>query len=545
MLNQFLPEGKIHQNLGEYLESWDFLLNQIKPENVTPIYQDRKLLSALHHALNIDKYSQIKFRQELFEYAPDKRIFQFAKEILETKPTYDETQNREFRHKLASFSWGNNDETRKFIEIFEYEENLLPSEFQELESKKFFPKNENPFKPLKDYQSEVFVHTQEIIEFPNVKFLIQMPTGAGKTRVAMEIIAAFLNKKEGRQVVWMADRAELCDQAVEAFENAWSHLGKHDLTLYRLWGNAELPEKIEGTSFVVAMYQKIRDPLKNNTLDLKGDLIVTDEAHNVLAKTHNETIDNLKDLWNKQTRVLGLTATPGRGSGTTLENEKLASFFNNKIIGINSKDMGVISYLQRKKILARCDRKPLQTKINYTLTKEEWKTLSASFEHEYPEDLLKRIANDNRRNAIILFRLRELAKEKKHILVFAASKYQSKLLCGLLIALDYSAVHVDGSTPHSYRKDVVEKFKEGKIQFVFNYGVFTAGFDSPNIDSVVIARPTTSVVLYGQMIGRGMRGLEIGGTEEFTLVDVVDDIITEYSGLDNVYEFFSDYWEVD
>ena len=60
---------------------------------------------------------------------------------------------------------------------------------------------------------------------------------------------------------------------------------------------------------------------------------------------------------------------------------------------------------------------------------------------------------------------------------------------------------------------------------------------------MVISRPTTSVVLYGQMIGRGMRGLEIGGTEEFQLIDVVDNIITEYGGLDNVYEFFSEYWE--
>ena len=51
--------------------------------------------------------------------------------------------------------------------------------------------------------------------------------------------------------------------------------------------------------------------------------------------------------------------------------------------------------------------------------------------------------------------------------------------------------------------------------------------------------------MYGQMIGRGMRGFEIGGTEEFQLIDVVDTIITDYSGLDNVYEFFSEYWDVE
>ena len=78
---------------------------------------------------------------------------------------------------------------------------------------------------------------------------------------------------------------------------------------------------------------------------------------------------------------------------------------------------------------------------------------------------------------------------------------------------------------------------------MFNYGVFSAGFDAPNIDAVVIARPTASVVLYSQMIGRGMRGPVIGGTSEFLLIDVVDDIITDTSGLDDVYDYFLEYWE--
>lgn len=542
MLNQFLPDEKLHQSLSEYLESWNFLLNQIKPEEVISIFQNQQLLSILHHALNVDKYSQSKFRQELFEYAPDEKIVEFAKKINYPYSSFEETQTSEFRKNIASFTWGSNDTTQNFIDVFGYPDYLFPNEFEQHDTKKFIPKSKDPYKPFKDYQSDIFFKTQQTIEFPNIKFMIQMPTGAGKTRVAMEIVSAFLNKKEGRQVIWLVDRSELCDQAIEAFENAWSHVGKYDLTLYQIWGDAEMPKKIEGTSFIVAMYQKIRGPLKRGEFDFKADLIITDEAHIVLAKTYTETIQNLKDFKKKQTRVVGLTATPGRGSGNIIQNEKLVSFFDENIIKIPSGDIGVIAYLQKKNILARCNRKPLNSNIKYTLTKEEWENISKSFEHEYPDGLLERIANDNSRNTIILFRLIELSKECKHILVFAASKKQSKLLSGLLTALDYSAVHVDGETPHNYRKDVVEKFKDGKIQFIFNYGVFTAGFDSPKIDAVVIARPTTSVVLYGQMIGRGMRGLEIGGTEEFQLVDVVDNIITEFSGLDNVYEFFSDYW---
>ena len=161
---------------------------------------------------------------------------------------------------------------------------------------------------------------------------------------------------------------------------------------------------------------------------------------------------------------------------------------------------------------------------------------------DYPSGLVKRIAMDEARNLIITKKLLELAKECKHILVFAGSVEQSKLLCGILIAFGYSAVHVDGNTQPNYRKDVVNKFKNGEIQFIFNFGVFVAGFDAPNIDAVLIARPTTSIVLYGQMIGRGLRGPAIGGTREFQLIDIVDNIITEQSGLDSVFDHFLDYW---
>ena len=193
--------------------------------------------------------------------------------------------------------------------------------------------------------------------------------------------------------------------------------------------------------------------------------------------------------------------------------------------------------------MARCIHSPLKTDIKYTLTKDEWSKLAKSFENEYPDEFVEKIANDQKRNVLITLKLLELASTCKHILVFGANISQSKLLCGILIALGFSAVYVDGESPSNYRKDVVKKFKKGEIQFIFNFGVFTAGFDAPNIDAVVITRPTRSIVLYGQMIGRGMRGVEIGGTEEFQLVDVIDNIISEHSGLDDVYEYFSDYWE--
>ncbi len=291
------------------------------------------------------------------------------------------------------------------------------------------------------------------------------------------------------------------------------------------------------------MYQKIRDYVNNGRIIIKGDVVVPDEAHSAIAPTHSGIIEELKDIHKKQTRIVGLTATPGRGSGDIDDNGKLARFFGKNVIKIKTGESGVIEFLQRKRILAKCIRKPLNTNMRYTFSEQEWRQIDKSFEREFPNGNLEKIANDEKRNMKMLLKLLEVVKECNHILVFCGSKFQSKLLSGIMTVSGYSSAYVDGSSPKGYRKDVVNKFRNGQVQIVFNYGVFTAGFDAPKIDAIVIARPTTSIVLYGQMIGRGMRGPDIGGTEKFQLIDVVDDILSEYRGLENVYEYFSEYWE--
>ena len=93
----------------------------------------------------------------------------------------------------------------------------------------------------------------------------------------------------------------------------WKYCGKYDLNLYRLWGNSNIPNKIKGTCFIVSMYQKLRKSVREEKNILKADLIVADEAHNILAPTYESTIYSFVGP-EKQTRILGLSATPTRGS---------------------------------------------------------------------------------------------------------------------------------------------------------------------------------------------------------------------------------------
>lgn len=543
MLNEYLSEEELHTALSEFLNSYNFFFAQLRPEESVMIYQDKKLLARLHHALNIEKYGQRQFMQKLLIGAPANKVQEFVKATKTRYDTYAQIQTEVFRNNLASFQWGNNLKTKAFVHIFGYPDYLIPSGSNTQPAEDIANVLGTPFRQLKEYQAEVAFEAIRYLKRANIRFLIHMPTGSGKTRTAMEIIADFLNEDETRSVIWLAERAELCEQAMETFVDVWSHLGKQPISTCRLWGKTNITETTGTARFTVAMYQKIRGPLKQGRLTISADLIVTDEAHNAIASTYSEIIEAMTDNRFKQTRIMGLTATPGRGSNDIEENLKLGQFFGGNVVSIKSSEMGTIEFLRRNGILARCVREPLNINIQYTLTTEEWNVLAKNFEREFPDSLLEKIAKSNARNMKIVLKLIEIADKKKHVLVFCTNLWQSKLLCGVMIALGCTAVYVDGNSPHGYRKDVVGKFRKGDIQFVFNYGVFSAGFDAPNIDAVVIARPTTSVVLYSQMIGRGMRGPVIGGTSEFLLIDVVDDIITDISGLDDVYDYFSEYWE--
>ena len=91
------------------------------------------------------------------------------------------------------------------------------------------------------------------------------------------------------------------------------------------------------------------------------------------------------------------------------------------------------------------------------------------------------------------------------------------------------------------RQNKLKLFKENKIKVITNFNVLTTGFDSPNIEVVIIARPTFSVVLYSQMIGRGLRGPKVGGTKETVLVDV-DDNFNNLPNVYNAFTYFKDFY---
>ena len=75
-----------------------------------------------------------------------------------------------------------------------------------------------------------------------------------------------------------------------------------------------------------------------------------------------------------------------------------------------------------------------------------------------------------------------------------------------------------------------------------NFGILTTGYDDPTLETILITRPTQSIVLYSQMLGRGLRGKAMGGSNECRIIDISDSAAS-YGGADSIYEYFTGNWQ--
>ena len=101
--------------------------------------------------------------------------------------------------------------------------------------------------------------------------------------------------------------------------------------------------------------------------------------------------------------------------------------------------------------------------------------------------------------------------------------------------------HTAGGFQDTNKKAIADfKDRDNPVNIIINYDILTTGFDSTNIDCVFITRPTKSVILYSQMIGRGLRGPQMGGAETCLLIDVKENL--EVYNENEAFSHFNSYW---
>jgi DNA repair protein RadD len=399
------------------------------------------------------------------------------------------------------------------------------------------------------HQRDAVKKVKSALEQPPRRVLLHMPTGAGKTRTAMNVIASHLREREPTLVVWLANSEELCEQAASEFEQAWSYLGNRKVEVVRYWGSRSIDVDKVRDGFLVGSLAKFYRAAQREIgfiLQVAGltSLVIIDEAHSAVAETYRLILNALVETHLPNPALLGLTATPGRTWSDIDADEELANFFNRKKVSLSVEGYSnPVDFLVEEGYLASVDFRPLLHSGGSELTEQDIRALQQHF--DVPERLLERLADDDLRNMAIVNSTEDLTKRHRRILVFAATVDHANVLAAILELRGHNASAVTASTPAGVRRELIADFRDDSadIKILCNYGVLTTGFDAPKTSAALIARPTNSLVLYSQMVGRAIRGPRAGGNATAEVVTVVDQ---ELPGFRNVAEAFSnweDVWE--
>ena len=399
--------------------------------------------------------------------------------------------------------------------------------------------------PLFDYQLDISNKILSVFKKKSSRGMVQMPTGSGKTRTTMSALISWIRgnyePSENHTIIWMAHTEELCEQAIETFERSWLTYGEGTFRYYRYFGGRKIDRTDLNGGIVFCTLQKLYSAHDNdnnifNYLTNSCSILIFDEAHKALAVTYKFLIDKIT-LGNKQCSLIGLSATPGRGTDP-FENKRLAKLFNNRLIKYNF-GQDSIKALRKMGILASIKRKEIPGTHDFQLTSQDLNHIEQF--HELPGSVLKNIGQDTNRNSAIVSEIQYQVKKGNQVILFSCSVEHAKLLAALIALDDISASAITSDMRKITRSKIIAKFKNGDIDILTNFGILTTGFDAPNVGAVFITRPTQSAILYSQMIGRGLRGPKVGGRKSCILIDVVDNI-SGFGDQSKIYNKFSDYW---
>ena len=397
----------------------------------------------------------------------------------------------------------------------------------------------SPGYSLYPHQRQVLRDILRALSSPERRAVAHLPTGAGKTRIASHAACRLLNETntDGALIVWLASTEELCEQAADELSEAWTHLGLREVHVHRSWGDQSLNLRKLRSGFLVTGLAKLRAASDSDHtllahLAYQAAAVIFDEAHQAVAKTYAFVTEQ---LCSTRPPLLGLTATPGRTTKLTDADYQLARMFNQTKVSIDPRGHdSAVTYLIQNQYLADPRFVPISFDSDIAVTEPE----PGMDYTRHDLDSLGR--NDERTSKIVEFAKNAAARHARTI-VFCPS-VESAIECNRLLQGKGVVSHVVTASTHSEeRRAIIDAFRDDSSEHMvmFNYGVLTAGFDAPRTRCVIIARPTTSLVLYSQMAGRAMRGPRAGGNRTAEIMTVAD---TNLPGFGSVTDAFTN-WE--
>lgn len=371
---------------------------------------------------------------------------------------------------------------------------------------------------LRPYQEEAVEAGVKFLKGnENTGAIIVAPTASGKSWM----IAAIANELEGNTIVLQPSREIL----VQNYEKMALYFGEENIGVFSASAGRKDINKITFATIGTLISKK----------EMFNDFqhLIIDETHAVNAKggMYEEFIKHFGG------KVLGLSATPYRlhsyADMKTKQRCVVAKFLHRTRPRIFSK---IINITQIQELYEQGYLCPVDYELNSDYNYKEIKLNSTGLNYDQQSlDLY-----NEKKDIVKIVKDKIVNHSMKHFLVFTTSVKEAVRIREALTAEGVCSEVVSSDTNKKDREQIIKYFKDGSIKAVINFGTMTTGFDFPELDCVILARPTQSVALYQQMIGRVIRIAPnkkiakvidlCGNVERFGKIETFE-IVTNDSGL--------------
>ena len=337
---------------------------------------------------------------------------------------------------------------------------------------------------LRPYQVEVIDRVEQAVAVATRHILLVAPTGSGKTIILSEIIKRGV--AASKRSVFVAHRDELLTQARDKLKGFGVNAG-----IIKAGRDKDVrPQALVQICGIQTLHARA---VRAKTMELPpADILIIDEAHHCRAMTYQTLVRAYPDAI-----LIGATATPCRGDGRGLGN-----VFDAMLECPQIGELIALGYLVKLKIFAPPPPDLRGVEV-------------ASTGDYVVNQLSDRMDTDELVGDVVEHWLKH--SQRRRTVIFAVDVAHSVHIVNELLKSEVKAEHLDANTPQDERDAILDRLRSGETEVVSNCMILTEGFDLPDIGCIVLARPTRSLGLFRQMIGRGLRPAE--GKSDIVILD--------------------------
>jgi DNA repair protein RadD len=334
---------------------------------------------------------------------------------------------------------------------------------------------------LRDYQVRLIADLRSRIGAGIRKLLACAGTGTGKTLCMAEMTRLAVEK--GKSVAILSPRRELVYQTSRTLES----LGvEHGIIMA-----GEPHMALSRVKVICVPTLHARAVRREKIMFPSADVVLVDEAHLSIAPTTLDVIQRFNGAV-----VCGFTATPARGDG-----RGLGTLYQEIIHAPRVAEMISLGWL----VPVRYFTPPAFDVNGVPIVKGDYSQ----------KQLGEKVDNKTLVGDVVTNWLR-IGQGRKTI-VFGVTQAHAKHIQEAFIAAGIRACYVDSETDTADRTQTLKRFQDGEFQILCNVGIVSYGYDAPTASCIVLARPTKSIVLYFQSVGRGLRPSE--GKKDCIVID--------------------------